>query len=95
MNYLVRIGGVMNREDMFNYIYNNYGNLATLSFVKELLYVVINDVEYMNNIDSEDLDVLDLGNNDCINKDDYESLVSIAETIFYIEKYNKECEEDE
>ena len=89
MNYLVRIGGVMNREDMFNYIYNNYGNLATLSFVKELLYVVINDVEYMNNIDSEDLDVLDLGNNDCINKDDYESLVSIAETIFYIEKYNK------
>lgn len=80
----------MNREDIFNYIYNNYGNLATLSFVKDLLYVVINDVEYMNNIDSEDLDVLDLGNNDCINKDDYESLVSIAETIFYIEKYNKE-----
>lgn len=84
----------MNREDMFNYIYNNYGNLATLSFVKELLYVVINDVEYMNNIDSEDLDVLDLGNNDCINKDDYESLVSIAETIFYIEKYNKEEKEN-
>jgi hypothetical protein len=83
----------MTREDMFNYIYNNYGNLATLSFVKDLLYVVINDVEYMNNIDSEDLDVLDLGNNDCINKDDYESLVSIAETIFYIEKYNKEEKE--
>ena len=85
---------IMTREDMFNYIYNNYGNLATLSFVKDLLYVVINDVEYMNNIDSEDLDVLDLGNNDCINKDDYESLVSIAETIFYIEKYNKEEKEN-
>lgn len=78
----------MTREDMFNYIYNNYGNLATLSFVKDLLFVVINDIEYMN--DLEEQTYYDLGNNNCIENEDFESIVSITDTIFKIEQYNKE-----
>lgn len=78
----------MNRQEIFNHICDNYDNLDILSFVKDLLFVVINDVEYMN--DLEEQTYYDLGNNNCIENEDFESLVSIAETIFSVEQYNKE-----
>lgn len=80
----------MNRETMFSYICDNYDNLEILSFVKDLLFVVINDIESMNDLQNDDIEDLDLGNNNYIENDDLESLVSITETIFSIEQYNKE-----
>lgn len=80
----------MNRETMFSYICDNYDNLEILSFVKDLLFVVISDIETMNDLQNDDIEDLDLGNNNYIENDDLESLVSITETIFSIEEYNKE-----
>lgn len=80
----------MSRETMFSYICDNYDNLEILSFVKDLLFVVINDIESMNDLQNDDVEDLDLGNNNYIENDDLESLVSITETIFLIEEYNKE-----
>lgn len=84
----------MNRETMFNYICNNYDNLEILSFVKDLLFVVINDLEYMNDFENDYMVDYDLGNNMYINNEDLESIVSITDTIFGIEQYNREEKEN-
>ena len=73
-------------------IYNNYDNIGILNTVKQLLYAVINDVEYMNedNKDLEELSELYLGNNTKIKTDDFETIVSFCDTLNQINEYNME-----
>ena len=68
-------------------IENNYDNLGILKIVKYLLGVVINDVEYMNDLEDE-THYHDLGNNYVIEKEDFESIVSIMDTLWDIIDYN-------
>ena len=68
-------------------IVNNYDNLGILEIVKYLLQVVINDIEYMN--DLEEHTYYDLGNNNIIFNGDYESIVSTIDTIDDIVEGNK------
>lgn len=81
------------KKDVGN-ILNNYDNLGTLKIVKDLLNIVINDIEYMNK-ESEEIafDYMidyDLGNNTYIKREDLESIVSIIDTINDIINYNEE-----
>lgn len=75
-------------------IENNYDNLGILKICKYLLCVVVNDIEYMNEesykVAEDYLEEYDLGNNNYINKEDLESVVSIIDTLGDIENYNKE-----
>lgn len=77
-----------NNEDIQK-IENNYDNESILSIVKYLLQVVINDVEYMNDLNNEMTTAYNLGNNKLIRKDDFESVVSIIDTLNDIENDNK------
>lgn len=65
---------------MINNIIDNNDNCEILGIVKELLCVVISDIENMNDLIIEN-DILDLGNNKKISKDNFESIVSIIDTI--------------
>lgn len=70
-----------------------YDNLELLKIISYLIGVVINDIQYMNDIsdiNNELIEYLDLGNNKKIKKEDLESLCSIIDTSKDIEKYNKE-----
>ena len=67
----------------------NYDNLDTLDIIRYLTSIVINDIEYMNS-DLEEQEYYYLGNNKVIKKEDFESLVSIMDTIEFIKNYNKE-----
>lgn len=75
-------------------IENNYDNMGILKIVKYLLKVIISDIEYMNTID-KDYGKYDLGNNYVIDADDFESIVSMIDTIEDIEKTNNEIESEE
>ena len=71
----------------------NYDNLEILKIIKYLLGVVCNDIQFMN--DASDLnnnliDYIDLGNNNKIKKEHYESLYSTIDTIYFITQDNKE-----
>lgn len=83
----------MDNEDVET-IENNYDNLGILKICKYLLCVVVNDIEYMNEesykVAEDYLEEYDLGNNNYINKEDLESVVSIIDTLEDIENYNKE-----
>ena len=68
-------------------IENNYDNLEILNAVKYLIGVVINDIEYMNDLIDEE-ENYDLGNNYIIKNEDLESLVSAMETLQDIINYN-------
>ena len=68
-------------------IENNYDNLEILNAVKYLIGVVINDIEYMNDLTDEKRNY-DLGNNYIIKNEDLESLVSAKETLQDIINYN-------
>lgn len=68
-------------------IENNYDNLEILNAVKYLIGVVINDIEYMNDLTDEE-ENYDLGNNYIIKNEDLESLVSAMETLQDIINYN-------
>jgi hypothetical protein len=72
--------------NIVNTIENNYNNIEILKIVKYLIGVVINDIEYMNNIDNEELD---LGNGHRIVNDDYQELSIIINTINNILEVNK------
>lgn len=71
-------------------IFNNYDNLSTLKIVKDLLNIVINDIEYMNDMENDYTNDFDLGNNTYIKRDDLESINSIVDTITDIINYNEE-----
>jgi hypothetical protein len=71
-------------------IFNNYDNLSTLKIVKDLLNIVINDIEYMNDMENDYTNDFDLGNNTYIKRDDLESINSIVDTITDIVNYNEE-----
>ena len=74
-------------------IVNNYDNLEVLSIIKYLSQVVIGDVEYMNDFNNDMTTAYNLGNNNLIRKEDFESIVSIVDTISDIENDNgKEVE---
>ena len=68
-------------------IENNYDNLEILNAVKYLIGVVINDIEYMNDL-TDEKENYDLGNNYIIKNEDLESLVSATETLQDIINYN-------
>ena len=68
-------------------IENNYDNLEILNAVKYLIGVVINDIEYMNDL-TDEKEKYDLGNNYIIKNEDLESLVSAMETLQDIINYN-------
>ncbi|MBR0369350.1 MAG: hypothetical protein IKC22_00820 [Bacilli bacterium] len=68
-------------------IENNYDNLEILNAVKYLIGVVINDIEYMNDL-TDEKENYDLGNNYIIKNEDLESLVSAMETLQDIINYN-------
>lgn len=68
-------------------IENNYDNLEILNVVKYLIGVVINDIEYMNDL-TDEKENYDLGNNYIIKNEDLESLVSAKETLQDIINYN-------
>lgn len=71
-------------------IFNNYDNLSTLKIVKDLINIVINDIEYMNDMENDYMNDFDLGNNTYIKREDLESIVSIIDTINDIINYNEE-----
>ena len=77
----------INIEDLKN-IEFNYDNLDLLKVINYFVGVVINDIEFMNNLVDEK-ENYDLGNNNIIKNEDLESLVSIMETINNIINYNK------
>lgn len=68
-------------------IENNYDNLEILNAVKYLIGVVINDIDYMNDL-TDEKENYDLGNNYIIKNEDLESLVSAMETLQDIINYN-------
>ena len=74
-------------KDILEKIENNYDNLDVLKIIKYLVGVVINDIDYMNDLINEE-DIYDLGNNYKIKNEDLESLVSILDTITDIINYN-------
>lgn len=92
----MKIDGIF-MDDIYKIEYN-YDNLKILQIVHYLINVVINDIEYMNTDDIKGLlekQILDLGNNTIIKREDLESLVSIVDnTILDIIDYNKEEEQD-
>lgn len=61
-------------------IFNNYDNREILIMVEDLLSFVINDICDFNKYTMEE-DILYLGNNKKIKKEDFESIVSIIDTI--------------
>lgn len=71
-------------------IFNNYDNLSTLKIVKDLINIVINDIEYMNDMENDYTNDFDLGNNTYIKREDLESINSIVDTIIDIINYNEE-----
>lgn len=77
----------INIEDL-KHIEFNYDNLDLLKVINYFVGVVINDIEFMNNLVDEK-ENYDLGNNNIIKNEDLESLVSIMETINDIINYNK------
>ena len=68
-------------------IENSYDNLGILNVCQYLLGVVVNDIEYMNDLVDEK-ENYDLGNNTKIKNEDFESIVSIIDTLKDIEYYN-------
>ena len=77
----------MSKKEIIEKIENNYDNLEILDMIDYLLGVVINDIEFMNDI-NEDKENYDLGNNNYIKKEDLESIVSAQETAKNIVYYN-------
>lgn len=77
----------INIEDL-KHIEFNYDNLDLLKVINYFVGVVINDIEFMNNLIDEK-ENYNLGNNNIIKNEDLESLVSIMETINNIINYNK------
>lgn len=76
-------------------IENNYDNLGVLKVIKYLLGVVCNDIQFTNDtsdLNNDNIQYLDLGNNTRIKKEDYESLYSTIDTIYFILQDNKESE---
>lgn len=74
-------------------IENNYDNLEILNICDYLLGCVVNDIQFMNDtsdINNDLVNYLDLGNNKKIKKEDFESLCSFIDTIYFINEYNKE-----
>lgn len=73
----------MKYDFLIDNIINNNDNLSCLKIVKDILNVVLNDIEYMN----EDYELFsekryfDLGNNNKIKDEDIESLSSMVDTI--------------
>lgn len=61
-------------------IFNNYDNKEILVITRILLNMVINDICDFNKYSMEE-DILYLGNNKKIKKENFESLVSIVDTI--------------
>lgn len=79
-------------------IENNYDNIGILKIIKYLLFVVCNDIQFMNDasdLNNDLVDYIDLGNNKKIKKEDYESLYSAIDTIYFILKDNKEEKEND
>lgn len=74
-------------KNILEKIENNYDNLEVLKIIKYLVGVVVNDVDYMNDLVNKE-DDYDLGNNYKIKNEDLESLVSILDTITDIINYN-------
>jgi len=77
----------LNIEDLKK-IEFTYDNLDLLKIIKYFIGVVINDIDYMNDLTSES-EKYDLGNNYKIKNEDLESLYSILDTIQDIVDYNK------
>ena len=74
-------------------IENNYDNLEILNICDYLLGCVVNDIQFMNDtsdINNDLVNYLDLGNNKKIKKEDFESICSFIDTIYFINEYNKE-----
>ncbi len=75
----------------------NYDNLQILNICKYLLGVVVNDIQFMNDasdLNNDLIEYIDLGSNKRIKKEDYESLYSFVDTIYFINEYNKEESEN-
>lgn len=89
----MKIDGVY-MNDLYT-IENNYDNIGILKAIKYLLGVVANDVQFMNDasdLNNDMIEYLDLGNNTRIKKEDYESLYSAIDTIWFILKDNDKQE---
>lgn len=74
----MKIDGVY-MNDLYT-IENNYDNIGILKVIQYLVGVVVNDVDFMNDL-SKEKEILDLGNNYTIKREDLESLYSILDTI--------------
>ena len=71
-------------------IENNYDNLEILNICKYLLGVVVNDMQFMNDMENDYMNDYDLGNNNYIKREDFESICSFLDTLYFINEYNKE-----
>lgn len=84
----MKIDGI-NMDDIYRIEYG-YDNIKILQIVHYLINVVINDIEYMNDMENDYMNDYDLGNNTYIKREDLESLTSIVDnTILDIIEYNK------
>ena len=66
--------------ELVNKITDNSDNLELLEIIKHLVKVVIDDIEFMNDLSKEEEEYC-LGGTDIIENEDLESLVSIIDTI--------------
>ena len=79
----------LNKNEDIQKLANNYDNKELLTIIKYLLQVIINDVEYMNDLKNDMTTAYNFGNNNLIRKDDFESIVSFIDTIENVENDNK------
>lgn len=75
--------------ELVNKITDNSDDLELLEIIRHLVKVVIDDIEFMNDLSKEEEEYC-LGGTDIIENEDLESLVSITETIDDIINYNNE-----
>jgi len=76
------------REEVFDKIHNNLDNLDTLDFICGLFQVIIDDIEFMNDMENDYMNDYDLGNNKYIKREDLESINSMVDTLKDIVYYN-------
>lgn len=83
----------MDKQELKSYIMGNYSSLEIINLCSDILQYVMNDIYNFNDssdLGNEEIKYLDLGNDNIISKDDFESLCSFLDTLYFIKKYNKE-----
>lgn len=75
----------MNKKEIKDYVFDNFEPLELLELIEDLLKIVISDVESVNTLEE---DVYAFGDG-TIQTEDFETIVSACESIYYTIEYNK------